>query len=211
MLSAVITSRHPVTLIMLPYWICRCRTAAAPCVLQLSDCMSALSPQSLEAAVTDHGRSVSDCMSALSPQSLEAAVTDHGRSVSDCMSALSPQSLEAAVTDHGRSVSDCMSALSPQSLEAAVTDHGRSVSDCMSALSPQSLEAAVTDHGRSYSDRVATLLSAWEKLAAMTARAGRDALLSLAQHIYRSVSETVLLIRRWVTMDESFPPVSCHL
>ena len=61
-----------------------------------------------------------------------------------------------------------------------------SVYNCAGLL--QSLEAVVTDHGRSYSDRVATLLSAWEKLAAMTARAGRDALLSLAQHIYRSVT-----------------------
>ena len=51
----------------------------------------------------------------------------------------------------------------------------------------QSLEAAVTDHGRSYPDRVASLLSAWEKLAAMTARATPAAVLSLAQHIYRWV------------------------
>ena len=58
-------------------------------------------------------------------------------------------------------------------------------------LCRQSLEAAVTDPGRSYSDRVATLLSSWEKLAAMTARASRDALLVLAQHIYRSVTRTL--------------------
>ena len=57
----------------------------------------------------------------------------------------------------------------------------------------QSLETAVTDHGRSYADRVAALLSAWEKLAGMTARASPDAILSLAQHIYRWASATLLI------------------
>ena len=72
-------------------------------------------------------------------------------------------------------------------------------------LCRQSLEAAVTDHGRSYSDRVATLLSSWEKLAAMTARASKDALLTLAQHIYRSVTRTlyVSLLSKWYSMHTS--------
>ncbi|XP_043219381.1 uncharacterized protein LOC122380359 [Amphibalanus amphitrite] len=71
----------------------------------------------------------------------------------------------------------------------------------------QSLEAAVTDHERSYPDRVSALLSAWEKLAAMTARASPDAVLSLAQHIYRRTLE-LLLRGDWPRLS---PVVKTHL